>query len=57
VKNEMNIPVIPLLDRNSTHRATIGDCRADDVITKPEESPGNVAMLIAKQMAWHKSNP
>src|SRR5215218_9383241 len=26
--NEMNIPVVLLLDRNSTHRATVGDCQA-----------------------------
>jgi DNA-binding response OmpR family regulator len=54
--NEMNVPVILLLDRNSTHRATIGECQADDVVTKPAEAD-NVANLLAKQMAWHKSNP
>ncbi len=53
---ELNIPVILLLDRNSTHRANIGDCRADDVMTKPAEAD-ILANLIAKQMAWHKSNP
>ena len=54
--NEMNIPVILLLDRNSTHRANLGDCRADDVVTKPVEAD-ILANLINKQMAWHKSNP
>jgi len=54
--NEMNIPVILLLDKNSTHRASIGDCRADHTVTKPVEVD-NLANLIAKQMAWHQSNP
>lgn len=54
--NEMNIPVVLLLDRNSTHRATIGDCQADDVVTKPVEAD-NLANLVAKHMAWHQSNP
>lgn len=54
--NEMNVPVILLLDTNSTHRGTIGDCKADDVLTKPAEVD-NLANLIAKQMAWHGSNP
>lgn len=53
---ELNIPVILLLDKNSTHRASIGDCRADDVAVKPVEVD-NLANLINKQMAWHKSNP
>lgn len=57
VMNEMNIPVLLLLDRNSTHLAMIGDCRADDVVTKPVKDVDNVANLINKQMAWHKSNP
>jgi DNA-binding response OmpR family regulator len=56
VMTEMNIPVILLLNRNSTHRAVVGDCRADDVVTKPVEVD-ILANLIAKQMAWHKSNP
>jgi DNA-binding response OmpR family regulator len=54
--SDLNIPVILLLDRNSTHRAQIGDCKADDVLTKPVEAD-NLANLINKQMAWHKSNP
>jgi DNA-binding response OmpR family regulator len=54
--NEMNIPVVLLLNRNSTHRATVGDCQADDVVTKPVEAD-NLANLVAKHMAWHQSNP
>lgn len=54
--HEMNVPVILLLNKNSTHRDIIGDCRADDVVTKPAEVD-NLANLIAKQMAWHQSNP
>lgn len=57
VMNEMNIPVILLLANNSTHRAQVGDCRADDVVTKPVKEVDNVANLINKQMSWHKSNP
>jgi hypothetical protein len=53
---ELNLPVILLLDKNSTHRASIGDCRADDVTVKPVEAD-ILANLINKQMAWHKSNP
>jgi DNA-binding response OmpR family regulator len=56
VMREMNIPVILLLDRNSTHRAQVGDCPVDDVVTKPAEVD-NLANLITKQMTWHKSNP
>ncbi|HEV7331622.1 MAG TPA: hypothetical protein VGN63_11330 [Flavisolibacter sp.] len=54
---DMGIPVILLLPGNSTHRATIGDCRADDVVTKPAKEIDNVANLINKQMSLHKSNP
>lgn len=53
---DMNIPVILLLDKDSNQRATIGDCQANDVVTKPAKGP-NVANLINKQMAFHKSNP
>jgi DNA-binding response OmpR family regulator len=53
---ELNLPVILLLDKNSAHRASIGDCRADDVTVKPVEAD-ILANLINKQMAWHKSNP
>lgn len=53
---EMNTPVILLLDKNSTHRAQVGNCPADDVVIKPAEVD-NLANLIAKQMAWHKSQP
>lgn len=54
---DLNIPVILLLPGNSTHRATIGDCRADDVVTKPVKVIDNIANLINKQMSLHKSNP
>lgn len=55
--NDMHIPVILLLDRNSTHRGQVGNCRADDVLTKPVQEAGNIATLIAKNMAWQQSNP
>ena len=57
VMTELNTPVLLLLNGNSTHRASIGDCRADDVISKPVQNVDNVANLINKQMALHKSNP
>jgi DNA-binding response OmpR family regulator len=56
IMTEMNIPVIVLLNRNSTHRGHVGNCRADDEVTKPADAD-ILANLIAKQMAWHKSNP
>ena len=56
VMKEMNIPVLLLLNKRSTHRATIGDCKADDVITKPVEAD-SLANLLRTQMAWHQSNP
>lgn len=67
IMNEMNVPVILLIDKNSTHRAElnthsthtpdIGDCRADDVVSKPVQVPDNLVNLIEKQMALHQSNP
>lgn len=54
---DMNIPVLLLLSGNSTHRASIGDCRADDVVTKPAKEIDDVANLVNKQMSLHKSNP
>jgi hypothetical protein len=48
--------VILLMDKNSTRRATIGDCQASDVVTKPV-IVDNLANLINKQMAWNQSNP
>ena len=53
---DLNIPVILLLDKNTTLRAGIGDCGVDDVVTKPANG-SNLANLINKQMAWHQSNP
>ena len=53
IKNTLGIPVILLLEGNSTHRAQLGDCMADDVITKPDSS-GNIIMLIKKHIALHQ---
>ena len=52
----MRIPVMILLDRHSTHRAQIGDCRADEELTKPV-APDTLLTLIAKQITLHHSNP
>lgn len=54
---DMNLPVLLLMAKNSTHRAMVGNCKADDVVTKPVVEVDNVANLINKQMALHKSNP
>jgi DNA-binding response OmpR family regulator len=56
VVTDMNIPVILLVDKNSTRRAQVGDCQVEDVVAKPV-GVDNLANLINKQMAWHKSNP
>jgi DNA-binding response OmpR family regulator len=47
---DLNIPVVLMLDRNSTRRAQIGDCPAADVITKPAEA-GNLVTLIKKHIS------
>lgn len=51
--SDMNLPLILLLDRSSTHRSQIGDCQADDVITKPAEA-GNLLTLIKKHISLHQ---
>ena len=50
---DMNLPVVLLLDRNSTHRAQIDQCQPDDVITKPAEV-GILQMLIKKHISLHE---
>lgn len=64
IKGELNIPLLLLVDKNSTQRAGLnsqaageGDCRADDVIIKPVKVAENVINLIEKHMAFYKSNP
>lgn len=56
IKLAMNIPIILIPGKNSTHRGHIGNCRADDIMAKPVDA-SIIANLIAKQMAWHQSNP
>ena len=53
IKNNLGIPVIFLLDKTSTHRAQLDDCKPDDIITKPDSS-GNVIMLIKKHISLHQ---
>jgi CheY-like chemotaxis protein len=67
IKNELNIPLLLLIDKNSTHRAGLnrgstktpdaGSCEADDVISKPVQVVENVINLIEKHMVFHQSNP
>lgn len=53
VKKDLGIPLIFLLDKNSTHRAQLDDCKPDDVVTKPAEA-GNLLNLILKHIATHQ---
>jgi DNA-binding response OmpR family regulator len=46
---DLNIPVILLLDKNSATRVHIGDCRPEDVFTKPFNVE-DLANLISKQV-------
>lgn len=67
VQSEMNIPLLLLIDKNSTRRAGLngnssnqsgdGACQADDVISKPVQVVENVINLIEKHMVFYKSNP
>jgi two-component system OmpR family response regulator len=47
VKREGNIPVVLLMDTNSTTRAQIDECIPDDVVTKPVKID-NLANLLRK---------
>lgn len=53
VKQEMNIPVILLIDKTSTTRARFADCEADDVFQKPLDENG-ILNLIRKQIAMYE---
>jgi DNA-binding response OmpR family regulator len=53
IKQDMNIRVILLLDPHSTRRAQIGECDADDVITKPVETD-LLANLVEKHISLHQ---
>lgn len=67
LKGELNIPLLLLIDKNSTHRAGLNrnatnapdaeNCVADDVISKPVQVVENVINLIEKHMVFYKSNP
>ena len=52
IKNEYKIPVMLTIDRNSTARSSFGDCTADDVISKPYKSIGNISTLILKHIVF-----
>jgi DNA-binding response OmpR family regulator len=56
IKKELNIPFLLLLDRTSTHRAQLGNCEPDDVLTKPAEA-GNLVNLVEKHISLHQSSP
>ncbi|HEY0066714.1 MAG TPA: response regulator [Flavisolibacter sp.] len=47
---EMGLPLILLLDRNSTHRAIVGDCQLEDTVTKPVDHD-ILANLVSKHIA------
>lgn len=48
--NDLDIPVIMMVEKTSVTRAQIGDCQVDDVVTKPVEIK-NLIHLISKHMA------
>jgi DNA-binding response OmpR family regulator len=52
---DRNIPVLLLVNDNSTHRANIDECRADDVLIKPVKLD-NLLNLIHKHMSVHQSH-
>ncbi|MDB5205755.1 MAG: hypothetical protein JWR72_830 [Flavisolibacter sp.] len=54
LKQKLNIPVLFVLDKNSTHRAELDDCEPDDVLTKPVEA-GNLLNLIEKHISFYQS--
>lgn len=64
IKNELNIPLLLLVDKNSTHRSTLntqpphetGSCQADDVISKPIKVVENIINLIEKHMVFNKTH-
>lgn len=47
---EMGLPLILLLDRHSTHRAIVGECRVEDTIIKPVDHD-ILANLVSKHIA------
>lgn len=49
IMNDLKIPVILLLEKNSATRVYIGDCRPEDVFTKPFNVE-DLANLISKQV-------
>jgi len=54
IKKELNIPLLFLLDKNSTHRAQLDNCDPDDVLTKPVEA-GNLVNLVEKHISLRQS--
>ncbi len=53
IKQDLNIRVILLLEPNSTRRAKIGECDADDVVTKPVATD-LLANLLNKHISLHQ---
>src|SRR4051812_18965542 len=47
IMQDLEIPIILLVDAHSTARARVGDCLAEDVVTRPVHA-GNLANLVAK---------
>ena|SRR5437763_11555821 len=50
---DAHIPVMLLVASDSTHRDSIEDCTADDVVTKPVEV-NNLLNLVMKHMTVHQ---
>lgn len=54
IKQEAGIPVVLILERNSTFRNTIDACTADDVMTKPIDT-SILANLLNKNFTWSRA--
>lgn len=55
IKVELGIPVVLLIDKNSTSRNTIDTCVADDVVNKPVDEQ-IIAFLLQNHFAIHSKN-
>lgn len=53
IQQQQSIRVILMLDPGSTRRARIGECDADDVVTKPVDV-SNLSNLLSKHISLHQ---
>lgn len=55
IKQQLSIPVVLIIDKNSTSRNTIDQCTADDVVNKPVDTQA-LAFLLQNHFAMHSKN-